>query len=134
MMPGDDELGAGAKAFAAIGHDFGGLDFHVDGAGAGLNGEIENTQLFFDAPVKTAMVLMAAAGGENRATRILAEELRDSAGAHSRIGQIVEAELEEVLAGLGFALGLLEQARDIGQPKRNTDLREARGAGSCLVQ
>ena len=121
MMPGDDQLRGRAQRRAAIRHHLGGFDLDIDGARSILNREIENTQLLLDAAVEFAVVLMAAAGGEDGAVRIAFQKLRDGLGALNRIAQIVETEFEEVLAGLGFAAGLFEETRNVRQTERNAD-------------
>ena len=66
-------------------------------------------KLFFDAAVELAVVLVAAAGGQEDAVRVLFEELRNGLRALAGTAQVVQAKFKEDLAGLGFAPGVLEQ-------------------------
>lgn len=121
MMPGNDELGTRAQLSAAVRDNFRGFDFDIDGARPAVNGEAENAELIFNAAVELAVILMAAAGGEDSAVGIALQEIRNGVGAGNGIGQVIETELEKVFAGFRFAAGLFEQAGDIGKTKRNTN-------------
>ena len=113
-MPGNDQVGSTAQLGAAVRHQFRRFNFHVHRTRAVLNTKIENFELFFNAAVEFAVVLMAAAGGQNRAGGVTFEKLRDGAGAGHGVRQVVQTELQEVLAGLGFSPRLLEKTRYIG--------------------
>src|ERR1700724_2694304 len=60
-----DQATFSAKALQTGGDVFGTLDLDVDSACSGVQGSIENPDLIFHAAVEFAMVLVAAAGGEN---------------------------------------------------------------------
>ena len=97
-----------AELLQALGGCFGGFDFDIDRLRAVLNGEVEYGELFFNAAVETAAVLMAAAGGENDAVRKTLQEAADGAGAAGRFIQKIETEFEEDFAGFGFALRVVQ--------------------------
>src|SRR5689334_12003311 len=113
MMPRNHELGTASKAGAPLGRDLGTLNFNIDRACAVFNRDIENFQLILDAAVKSAMVLMPPAGGEDRAIRVTTQKLADHPSAGSRVGQIVETKLEEILSRFSFAGCLFEKTGNI---------------------
>ena len=57
------------------------------------------------------------------------QKLRYGTCAQGRIAKVVEAELEKVLAGLGFPAGLFEETGNVRQTERNADLRESAPLG-----
>jgi hypothetical protein len=59
----DDDQRTGAKVVEVSGDVFGGLDFDVNGLRSGGCGFAENPDLFLNAAVVAAVVLVAAAGG-----------------------------------------------------------------------
>jgi hypothetical protein len=100
---------------------FGAFDFDIHGAGASLNSCIQDSELFGDAAVVTAMILMAPAGGEYGAFGILVEELADGAGALHWLRQVVEAELKEGFARVNFCAGVTEQLIYRWEPERDAN-------------
>jgi hypothetical protein len=70
-MVGDDHLGAAPKLIDTIRGGFGGFDLDVDGMCAAADRNLENRELFLDAAVEFAVILMAAARCENEAFRKL---------------------------------------------------------------
>ena len=86
VVIGDDDLGAAAELTQPFLGDFGGFDFDIDGVRAVAHGEIEHRELLFDAAVELAVVLMAAAGGQDDAVGKLFQEAADGLGALGRAG------------------------------------------------
>jgi len=120
-MPGNNQLGAGAEGGATIGRYFGGFNFDVDGAGAVLDGEVEDAQLLFDAAVEAAVILVAAARGDDCARRVFVEKRPYCLCRGRRIGHVIQPEFQEVFAGFHFAASLFEKPRYIRQAERDTD-------------
>jgi hypothetical protein len=102
---GDDELGVLAQLVEALGAELGGLDLDVDGLRAGRGAGFENSYLIFDAAVEPAVILMAAAGGENRAAGMAVEDGGDDGDPLFRADQVIEADFEEGFVRFSFTLG-----------------------------
>ncbi len=89
--------------------------------------QVQNRQLLFDAAVEFAVVLVAAAGGQNNAVGELLQEAADRVRPLARMVQEIQAEFQENLAGLGLAPGVVEQCWNIRQAQRDADARERPG-------
>jgi hypothetical protein len=77
-----------------------------------IDGGIENRQLMVDAPFELSVVMMPAAGGENRAFRVGGREAADGFGAALRNLEIVKPELEKTLSVFHFPPGVFDQSID----------------------
>ena len=77
VVIGDQQVSAAAQGFHALHAIFGAFDFDVDGFRSGVDRGFENAQLFLDTAVVAAMILMAAAGGEDGAIGVAREEFAD---------------------------------------------------------
>ena len=124
VVIGNDDVGAGAKRLDAVRGNLRGLDFDIDGGGALIDGAVKDGELLFDAAVEFAVVLVAAAGGEDDAVGELIEEVTDGFGAAHRLIEEVEAEFKKGLAGLSFSTRVLEELGDVRQTQGDTDARE----------
>ena len=85
-----------------------------------FNGDLQDAKLVADRAVEASVILMAAAGREDHAFGKLFEKAGDGRAPFLRLGKIVEAELEEGLACLGFPPGILQQAFKRGQTEGDT--------------
>ena len=117
-------MGLGAQLGTARRHNFGSFDLDIDGARAALDSELKDSQLIVDAAVEPAVVLVAAARGENGAVRMLAQKRGNRFGPRGGIGQIIDAEFQKILAGIRFATGLFEQPRNVGKSECDADFRK----------
>src|SRR6185436_18864053 len=97
-MVGEDQVGAAAQGAEARRAVLRALHLHVDGLGASLHRRFEDADLLLDAAVEAPLVLVAAAGGEDAAIRLLRQERANRVDPALRLRQIVEAELQEPLA------------------------------------
>src|SRR5258707_8105686 len=113
--------------------ELGGFDFHVDGVRALAHREIEHGELVLDGAVKLAMVLVAAAGGDDDAIRKLLQEACDGFGALGGVVQEIEAKFKEDLARFRLAPGVVEEGWNVWQAQRDTDARERSGLRHCVV-
>src|SRR3974390_3268650 len=93
----------------AGGRHLGGFDLDVDGRGSVAHRLGEDGELLLDAAVESAVVLVAAAGGQHQAVRVEFQELADGASSSSRIIQEVQAKLQERFAAAGFPAGMFKQ-------------------------
>jgi hypothetical protein len=82
---------------------------------------LKNPDLFLDAAVVAAVILMAPAGGENGAAGVGFEELGDGADAVFRVGKVVETELEKSLAGVVFLCSFTDECGRIREAQGDTD-------------
>jgi hypothetical protein len=105
----EDDLGAPAERAQPLRRDFGGFNLDVNRMGPVAHRQIQNRQLFLDAAVELASILVTAASSDQAAVRESIDKYANGLGALTGIVQIVEAELQEGLAGLGFPLGMLQQ-------------------------
>jgi hypothetical protein len=103
-------------------HQLGAFHLEVDRAGSGVDGFVQYVELLLDTAVETPVILVAAAGGENRHLRVLFEDALDGLQAGEGLRQIVETELDEGFAGLDFFLGVLKQRLYVGKPERDADV------------
>ena len=126
IVIGDDDVGAAAELAQTVLRHLGGFDLDIDGVRAVAYGQVQHGKLFLNAAVELAVVLVAPAGGQEDAIRVLFEELRDGLRAFAGTAQVVQAKFKENLAGLGFAAGVLEQVGTSGRPNamhmRGSDL------------
>ena len=105
-----------------LGAVFGALDFHVDGADAGVAGGLQNTDLLIDAAVKPSIILAAAAGGEQHTIGMARQELSNGRDAPLRKRQIIQTKLEEALPRLVFDTGMAEQCFHVLEAECDADL------------
>ena len=125
-MIGEQDVGVGAEGFEARSAVFGAFDFDVDGLGAGGDGGFEDAQLFFDAAIEAAHVLVAAAGGEDGAVGVTREEAADGGDALFGFGQVIQAEFEEAFTGFVFTAGVRQQGLGVGKAEGDADARKGR--------
>ena len=105
----------------------GALDLHVHGLRAGRDGHVQHAHFFFDAAVEFAVVLVAAAGGQHDAVRILLQKAANGLCAALGVLQVVQAELQKRFARLGFPPRVLQQPIQIRKTQRDADAREGPG-------
>ena len=70
---------------------------------------------------------MPSASRDNQTLGKLFEEAADGFGAFARMVEKIEAELQERLASLSFAPGMLEEGGNIWQAQRDANARERPG-------
>ena len=130
----DDNVGAAAELAQTVLRRLGGFDFDIDGVRAIAHGQIQHGKLLLDTAVKPAVVLVAPAGGQEGAIRVLFEEPRDRLRAIAGTVQVIQAEFEEHLAGLGFAAGVLDQGWNVRQAQRDAYPGERPGLRHWIVR
>ena len=108
----DDNVGAAAELAQTVLRRLGGFDFDIDGVRAIAHGQIQHGKLLLDTAVKPAVVLVAPAGGQEGAIRVLCEHL----------------------AGLGFAAGVLDQGWNVRQAQRDAYPGERPGLRHWIVR
>jgi len=84
------------------------------GLGAGFGAGLEYADLILDAAVVAAVILVAAAGGQDGAPGVTLENRPNHVDTLFRAVQVIQAELEERFAGCGFAVGVLEKLSWVG--------------------
>src|ERR1019366_10188283 len=89
---------------------------------------------FLNAAVEFAVVLVAPAGGQEDAIRVLFEELWDGLRAFTGTAQVIQAEFKKNLAGLGFAAGVLQQCWNVWQAQRDAYAGERPGLRHWIVR
>ena len=77
----NDDLRPSAELAQPVLRNLGGFDLHVDGMGAVAHRQVEDGELFFDAAVEFAVVLMAPAGGQQDAIGELFQKAWNGGGA-----------------------------------------------------
>ena len=120
-MVGNDHLGAAAELAQAILRRLGGFDLDIDGMRAAADRQLEDRELLLDAAVEFAVILVAAAGGQDDAFGKLLEKAGDRLRAFARVVQEVQAEFQEQFARLGLAPGVLQQGWNVWHAERNAD-------------
>ena len=73
------------------------------------------------------MVLVAAARGQQDAFGKLFQKLADRFSALARVTEVIEAEFEENLSGLGFTAGVVKKSRNVWQAQRDAYAGERSG-------
>ncbi len=117
------QLAFSAQRLQARDGILGAFDFDVHGASAGVECGVQNPDLVFHAAVEFSVILMAPAGGQNAAFRMRGEKLADDGDALLGRGQVIQAELEEGFAGVGFAARVFQQLLRVGKAHGDADPR-----------
>ena len=124
VVPGDDETRSVAQGGQLGNADLGGFDFHIHGLSPMIDGGVQNRQFVFDAALETSVVVMAAAGGEERRLWMRGEKRLDRGKTLFGLVEIIEPKLEERFPVLDFPFGMLQQGFDARQAKRDADFRK----------
>src|ERR1035437_8374490 len=133
IVIGDDDVGAAAELAQTVLRHLGGFDLDIDGVRAIAHGQVKHRKLFLNAAVEFAVVLVAPAGGQEDAIRVLFEELWDGLRAFTGTAQVIQAEFKKNLAGLGFAAGVLQQCWNVWQAQRDAYAGERPGLRHWIV-
>ena len=88
------------------------------------DGHFEDGELFLDAAVELAVILVAAAGGEDGAIREILKEFAERFGGLAGLFEVVETEFQESLARRRFAPGVVHQGWNVWQAQRYANARE----------
>ncbi len=127
-MIGNDDLRASAKLREAFLGDLGGFDFDIDGVSSVSHGQVEDGKLLLDAAVKAAVVLVAAAGGQQDAIGKSAPGTPGMAAAPlAGLIQKIQTEFQERFTRRGFAPCVVQESWNVWQAQRDTNSREQLG-------
>jgi len=90
-----------------------GFNLHIDGGSAVVHREVQDRKLLFDAAVELAVILVPAAGGQDKAAGELIEKSAHGPRARARVVKEIQSKLEKGLASAGLSAGVFQQGRDI---------------------
>ena len=93
----------------------------VDRLRARRDGRFEDAELLLYAAVETSVILMPAAGGEQRAIGMALQELADRRDAVLGVRQIVQTKFEKAFARLVLRAGVVQKLVHGREPEGDTD-------------
>ncbi len=123
VVVGQHQLAFSAQHLQARDGVLGALDFDVHGAGACVQGGMQNADLILHAPVEFSVILMTAASGQDAAIGMRNEKLADDCYALFGRGQIVQTEFEKGFPRVNFTARVLQQLLRVGKAHGNADPR-----------
>ncbi len=134
IVIGDDDVGAAAELAQTVLRHFGGFDLDIDGVRAIAYGQVQHGKLFLNAAVELAVVLVAPAGGQEDAIRVLFEELRRWPRHPYRGCSGSPDEIRGKSRRFGFPAGVLEQCWNVWQAQRDAYAGERSGLRHWIVR
>ncbi len=121
VVVGDQQVRVRPQRFHAFSRHFRAFDFDVHRLGARRDRQFENLDLFLDAAVEAAHILVAAAGGQDGAVGVPRQKSADGRDPLLGLGQVIQTKFEEPLARVVLADGVRQERLGFGKSEGDTN-------------
>ena len=113
--------------------DLRGFDLDVHRLCPTAHRHVQDSELFLHAAIELAVILMAAARGQNRAIGKLIEKTGNRLGALAGVGEEIQPELQERFPSLGLTLRVFQKGGNVRQAQCDADTWERSGLRHSVV-